>query len=171
MKGFVSVIIPTKSYIKAYVINQLGDWPKMTTRHEIGNKMYDFLAHKTNERKTEFSNKRYNATMKVFISVHTYRQRGCYLNETNIKNFNLFLEKKIKHLFYHYMDHYIDILPNFEANLPEIRRKLCIDIEAWSDDSIKKDYYRYRKMNNKPLLYQKTFTRTVPSDSFANLAF
>ena len=95
MKGFVSVIIPTKSYIKAYVINQLGDWPKMTTRHEIGNKLYDLLAHKTNERKTEFSNKRYNATIKLFISIHTYRQRGCCLNETNIKNFNLFLEKKI----------------------------------------------------------------------------
>ena len=95
MKGFVSVIIPTKSYIKAYVTNKLGEWPKMTTDHEIGNKLYDLFTHKLNERKAEFSNKRYNATMKIFISMHTYRQRGCYLNETNIKNFNLFLEKMI----------------------------------------------------------------------------
>ena len=171
MKGFISIDIPTKSYIKAYIISQLGEKPVMNTDHIFGNKLYDILEHSTNERKKEFSNERYNAVLRVFISRHTFYKRGCNLNETNIKNFNIFIEKKIKHRFSELMDDAIEILPVFEANLMEIRRKLGIDIEAWGDDSMKKDYYRYRKNKNLPLLYNKITARTVPSEHPSGLPF
>lgn len=171
MKGWIPVEIPTKKYIKAYIIGQLGENPKMDRRHAIGKKLEDVLQHKKNERKGEFASQRYNAKIKIYIPLGIFRQRGAHLNETNIKNFNLFVECKIKHRLYELMDDFIEVLPSFEANLDEVRRRLCISIEDWSDDSMKKDYYRYRKENNKPLLYNKIITRTVPSANISNAAF
>ena len=171
MTGYIPVEIPTKRYIKAYVMHMLGEKPYMNNRHHIGNKLYDVLNHQTNERKNEFSNKRYNERLKVYVSYHTWRQRGAYLNETNIKNFNLYIEKELKDKFYLYMDFYISILPNFTANLPEVRRRLGIDIFHWEEDSMRKDYYRYRKEAGLPPLYSKNSTRTVPSVNFTHFSF
>lgn len=126
----------------------------MSTSHNIGAKFYDLLQHETNERRTEFANVRYNDQLKLYVSYHTFYQRGCYLNETQIKSFNLYLEREIKEKFRDYMDFYLEIHPNFMANLPAVRRKLGIDIWAWDDDSMKKDYYRYRIRNNRALLYK-----------------
>lgn len=161
MKGYIPIEIPTKKYIKAYVRAQLGENPMMSTEHNIGSKFYDLLQHETNERRTEFASARYNAKMKLYVSYHTFYQRGAFLNETNIKSFNIYLELQIKTRFRHYMDFYLEIYPNFSANLPAVRRHLGIDIEAWDDDSLQKDYYRYRKKNNRPLLYKNDEPRVV----------
>lgn len=169
-KGWIPVEIPTKKYIKAYIVSQLGEKPMMDRDHPIGKKLEDVLQHKTNERKVEFS-KRYNASIRIYIHRGLFRQRGANLNETNIKNFNLFVETMIKHRFYQLMDDFIEVLPSFEANLPEVRRRLSIDIEDWSDDSMKKDYYRYRLSKGKPLLYNKIITRSVPSEKLTDAAF
>lgn len=144
----------------------------MSTDHKFGNKLYDLLENKRNERKTEFASKRYNSRLRMFVNYHTFKQRGTNLHETNIKNFNLFVEKEIKERFYELMDFYIDILPSFEANLPLVRKKLGIECDDdWSADSMKKDYYRYRLRTGKPMLYSNTSTRTVPSQKTINLAF
>lgn len=171
MKGFISVEFPTKQYIKAYLINKLGEQPIFNTNNIFGRKLADLLEHKTNERKSEFQSSRYKTTIRVYITKHLFKQRGANLNETNVKEFNLFVEGIIKHRFHELMDDYIEILPSFEANLPAVRKKLGIDIEAWSDDSMKKEYYRYRKENNKHLLYNKTFTRYVPSELASNFTW
>lgn len=171
MRGFIPIEIPTKRYIKAYMQAQLGERPLMTTETHIGNKLFDLLRNKRNERRTEFANKRYNARMRIYVSYHTFKQRGANLHETNIKNFNLFIEREIKEKFYFLMDTYIDMLPSFEANLPQVRKKLGICVEDWDCDSMRKDYYRYRLANGKALLYDKNATRTVPSFSYADASF
>ena len=153
MKGYMPVEIPTKKYIAAYVKSKYGDRPMMTMENPIGNKLYDLLQHKTNERKTEFSSSRYNATLKIYVNQRAFLRRGAFLNETNVKQFNLFIEKDIKTQMRFLMDFYITTLPSFEAHLPTIRKQLGIDLEEWSDDSMKKDYYRYRLATGKNLLY------------------
>ena len=171
MKGFISVEIPTKRYIRAYIISRLGEKPLMNTDHNIGSKLHDVLQHTTNETKTRFSNKRYNAMIKVYISHYLYQHRGGFLNETNIKQFNLFVEREIKKDYRMCMDLFIRIHPSFEANLPEVRKIIGIDLEDWSDDSIKKDYYRYRKSAGLPLIYKNIFAATVPSTRFVDGGF
>lgn len=156
MKGFVPVEIPTKKYIKAYIVAQFGDRPLMNTDHNIGSMLYNILQRGTNDRRTQFSTKRYDANIKMYISRYTYETRGAHLNETNIKSFNVYIEREIKKTFRIYMDFFILIHPNFEANLPEVRRLVGIDVEAWNDDSIRKDYYRYRKRAGLPPLYKKS---------------
>jgi hypothetical protein len=69
------------------------------------------------------------------------------------------------------MDDSIEVIASNEAHLPFVRKRLGIDIEAWSDDSMKKDYYRYRKNNKKSMFYNKIDSRTVLSESAANIAF
>ena len=162
MKGYIPIDLPTKPYIKAYIIYLLGEKPIMDLSSTIGNKLYDLLAHSTNERKSSFNNP-YSSTIRIYINQNVFRQRGANLNETNLRSFNQFVQHLIKERFHIMMDDFIAILPSFEAHLPEVRKRLGIDIEAWSDDSMKKDYYRYRKNKKKPLLYTKTFTQNVPS--------
>lgn len=162
MKGYIAVEIPTKKYIKAFICHHMGDKPVMSRDHAIGSKLCDLLIFQTNEDRKKFS-KHYNAVLRVYISMHVFHRRGCNLNETNIKYFNLFVEEILKKQFYFLMDFYIKIFPNFEANLPLVREDLGIDDENWSTDSMKKDYYRYRKSTGRSLLYRKIPAATVPS--------
>lgn len=171
MKGYFAIVIPTKSYIKAFVKHQLGESPIMVRGTAISNKFYDLLQHKTNERKTEYSNSRYNESLKVFVSYRLFRVRGCNLNETNIMYFNNYLEEEIKSRFYFLMDTYSAILPSFEANIPKVRMELGIDDDAWATDTMKKEYYRYRKSKGKALFYKKNSSRVVPSERVENITF
>lgn len=171
MKGFIPVDIITKKYIKAYILSQYGSEPVMTKDHKLGSKLYDVLQHSTNEDRLDCDFKFYTDTVRVYVPMHIFRQRGARLNETNIRNFNLFAEKEIKDKFNLLMDIYISIFPSFEGNLQKVRTQLGIDVEAWSDDSIKKQYYRYRLYNNKPLLKQRKSTVSVPSERVDNLSF
>jgi hypothetical protein len=170
MNGYMAVDIPTKKYIKAYLMARFNGKVIMAPDNKFGSKLYDLLEHKTNEDRTRFSNARYNDKLRIFISMHTFRKRGFNLNETNIKNFNSFVEDDLKDKFYFLLDTYIEILPVYSAHVDEVRKKLGIDIEHWSDDSMKKDYYRYRKSMKLPLLYEKKsqyekiFSATVPSE-------
>ena len=161
MKGYFSVDIPTKKYIRAYIIAQLGEKPVMDTSSNIGCKLYDLLQHKVNERKSETEKVKYNSTIRIYINERLFRKRGGVLNHTNMKNFNIFLEEEIKSRFYFLMDTYIEMYESFKANLPEVRRRLGISIFNWDDDSMQKDYYRYRKAKGKPLFYKKIFSRFV----------
>lgn len=166
MKGFVPVDIPTKKYIKAYILSKLGTKPIMETQgNTIGHKIYDLLAHSTNERAAVFASKHYTEKIKVYIPLYWFRQRGWNLNETNVKNFNIFVENELKDKFHTLMDDMIAVLPNFNSNLPEVRRRIGIDIEAWADDSMQKDYYRYRKYKGDKYYLDKyssrTFTQSV----------
>ena len=145
MQGYISIDIPTKPYIKAYILHRMGQQPVMTTRSIIGHKLYDLLMHNTNEFGNQPLNSMYTAKIRVYIPIATFKQRGANLNITNTRNLNTFIEVKIKDRFHELMDEALEVYPNFMQNLPGIRKKLGIDIEAWSDDSMKKDYYRYRK--------------------------
>lgn len=154
MKGYIGIDIPVKTYIKAFIIFEMGEVIKLSTgQHMISNKLYDLLEHRQNHQKT-LAPCSYGATLRIYISFETFRRRGHNLNHSNIRSFNKFCEKIIKFRFNTLMDDMIDVIPSFEANLPEVRRRIGIDIEAWSDDSMKKDYYRYRKKKNKPMLYK-----------------
>lgn len=155
MKGYISIDIPTKPYIKAYIINLLGSEPIMNNDNIFGNKLNDLLLNNRNEFKDQYYPSTYSTTIRVFITNHIFQHRGCNLNETNITNFNNFCQTIIKDRFHQQMDYMISILPSIEANISEIRAILGIDIESWSDDSMKKDYYRYRKKFGKKLLYNK----------------
>lgn len=166
MKGYFPIEIPTKKYIKAYIHAQMGENPIINTEHRIGNKLYDVLARNTNEYGSRFATRYYNARIRVYVNHTTFFHRGGCLNETNIKNFNLFVEDEIKSTYRMLMDFYIDILPSFEANLPEVRKRIGIDIDSWDTDSIKKDYYRYRKRVGKPLLYKSNADRIIPRPAF-----
>ena len=171
MKGYTPVDVPTKSYIKAYIVHTLGPQTIITPKSNIGQKLIDVLQHTTNERMSEYSNARYNATIRLYINKHLFRQRGAYLNETNIKQFNGFVEAEIKARFYFLMDFCNEVLPGYEVHNNYVRKMLGIDIEDWDDDSMRKDYLRYRKRENKPLLYNKNITRSVPSGSYQLAAF
>lgn len=155
MKGYLSIEIPCKKYIKAYLIRQYGEKPVLNKDTEVGNKLFDLLVHKINDRKKEYSSKTYKDSIKVYVSIRTFHKRGGFLNETNVISFNRFLERRVKEKLYFLMNFYVDIVPSFESNLLIVRRELGIDEDAWETDSIKKDYYRYRRKHGMKKLNSK----------------
>lgn len=165
MKGYIGVDIPTKKYLRAYIIAQLGELPVMSTDTVIGNKLLDLLQHHTNQRKKEFGN-HYNAKVRIYIGQYLYHQRGCNLNETNIKNFNLFVQHLVKDKMRFLLDHYVPLYGSLDAGIEKMRAILGIGEEDWDEYSIEKDYLRYRKANNAQLLYKKTSEKTLGDASF-----
>lgn len=162
MNGYMSIDVPVKSYIKAFIKHEMGEAIKLSPgQHMISNKIYDLLEHSQNHQRT-IAHCNYEDKIRIFISFETFRRRGHHLNHSNIRSFNRFVEKIIKYRFNSLMDDMIAVLPSFEANLPEVRRRIGIDLEAWSDDSMKKDYYRYRLRKNKPLLYKGGIHANIP---------
>ncbi|OJW09932.1 MAG: hypothetical protein BGO53_08900 [Sphingobacteriales bacterium 39-19] len=155
MKGYVPVEIPVKRYIKAYIESNLGLPIKLgrQSRSLIIEKLHDYLEKK--EPTKHSTSREYPVTIKVYITFAQYRNIGDTLSSTNIRNFNIFCETLIKEKYYNLMNDAWEVLPGFECHLPSIRKKLGIDIEAWSDDSMKKDYYRYRKRKGLRLLNRK----------------
>ena len=165
MKGYIPIEIPTKKYIRAFIIAQLGEKPLMSTDHVVGNKLFDVLQRSTNEKKKDFSTKHYNSTIRVYISMHTFQHRGANLNETNVKRFNQFLQHLIKDRLRFLLDVYVPEQKGFEKALIKVRAVMNIGDEDWDSDSIKKDYYRYRLKKSLPLLYQKKSEKDLPQMS------
>ena len=189
MKGHVSVEIPVKPYIRAYMLRELGPEMRLCTgQHVIYNKLYDLLEPANSTKisvkalkdiqkeinlspeqlpvynkfyellnrpdinpQKEAASCNYGAKVKIFVSISIYRRRGCNLNNTNVKQFNRFVEGLLKHRYHRLMDDLIAIRPGFEVHLPVVRMRLGIDVEDWADDSMKKDYYRSRKKRNMPM--------------------
>lgn len=146
MRGYSAIAIPTKPYIKAYILFMLGEKPVVHPKcFVLGSKVYEVLRHSTNPIGTRKLSKHFCVTFNLYIPFALMRAKGKNLNLTNLVNLNRFLEKVIKDRFYELMDEAMEIVPNFRSNLPEVRRKIGISETIWSTDTMRKDYYRYRK--------------------------
>ena len=164
MRGYVEISISVKPYIKAFILHELGEEKIILHRNRnfIHLKLYDLLQHRQNGKKSE-APCNYGEKLNIFLPVDTFKRRGHNLNHSNVKSFNRFIEKMVKYRAFTLLDDFIELVPSIEAHLPEVRKRLNIDVEAWSDDSLRKEYYRYRKSKNKPNIYT-TFGRLVPSE-------
>lgn len=147
MKNFVAVDIPTRPYIKAYVMFKLGPYPKMeeNASESIGSKLYDLLKHSTNERASQYKKSTYKTTFRIYIPQMVFIKKGNNLNQTNIRGFNRFIEMEAKERFCQIMDDLTEVFPSFKNNLPEVRRKMGISNKYWPDASLRKIYYRRNK--------------------------
>lgn len=146
MKGYLPVVIPVKQYSKAYIENKIGTPIILDRRrkHSIIEKLVDYL-EKDASPVSDKIRKQYNAEIKLWLTYKQFRKLGETLRGQNLLNFNNFVESRIKEEMRFLFDEAWKILPSFECHLPEVRESLGISIEDWPDDSIKKDYYRYRK--------------------------
>ena len=152
MKGYISICIPVKPYIKAYMIKELGEVMILSSsRHIIYNKIYDLLERPQNSDKFD-ATCNYSEKIILLISISNFKKKGCNLNHTNVRSFNKFVELLVKHRFHNLMDDLVINNPGFKKNLDIVRKRMGIDIDAWDDDSMKKDYYRSRIKRNMPLL-------------------
>lgn len=155
MKRTFSVEIPTKKYIKAFIISKFGEKPLMNNTNSFGCKLHDLLQQQYDDSCKEPENIRFDCRMKLYISQHTFHHRGAFISYMNVRSFNKYCESQIKEIFQQCMDFYLEINPSFMFNLLKVKEKLGIDIDDWDDQSMQKDYYRYRKAKGRELLYNK----------------
>ncbi len=159
-KKFVTIEIPTKPYCKQYIENKIGTNPIFINNREsdtVSKKFYDLLLITVNENKNRFVSDFYTAKLRIRIPLNVYKKYSKQINETNIKNFNLFVQAEIKDRFYFVMDVFQESLPCVHNNLPAARRHLGITADTWKDNSMLKDYYRYKKMKDNANKIEKKF--------------
>ena len=164
MAKIIGIEIPIKRYCKAYLLHHYGARPLMNTKTGVGNKFIDLLSHTAKTNDTPIIEKVYPESVKLYISYFTYRHRGGFIHNEQIQSFNFFLEETIKRTYRQAMDVYIEIIPSFESNLGKVREIIGISEDAWENESIKKDYYRYRKRTGLPLLYNTKNSPAIPND-------
>lgn len=153
-KKFISITIPTKDYIQAYVLSSLGAKPVMNTSHHLGSKFIDLLSREPIIENNERLSTVLNYPLKLYISYHSFKHKGCHLSNKNLKVFNAYLEKEIKDKFRYCMDFYMEFNPHLKANLPIVKKRLGLDKVDLDNEALLKDYYRYRKRNNLGVFYK-----------------
>lgn len=153
MKGYVPVDVPTKPYIKAWMHAELGEKPVMSQSHHIGSKFVDLLERKSNYQKTIYSADHYPATVRVYINKHCFNKKGCHIHETNILAFNNYMESYLKSQVRFMLDVYFEMTKSVEASIEIMRDRIGIPEEHFPYDTVKKDYYRYRK--SKGIIFPK----------------
>ncbi len=163
MKGYTPVDIPTQPYIAAFIKGHMGPQPKMNGPDALGITKYFtvLLTRASNYRKTSYRNGWYTTKLRVYIDMHTCNARGHYLNETNVRDFNIFVKNLLKGRFHELMDDYVEKNGSITKSLDRVREKLKISIFDWDDDSMRKDYLRYRKKNGLSTDFERKLSTKV----------
>lgn len=143
--GLIPVDIPTKHYLKAYIQSKLGQKPVMTSTHHIGSKLIDLLNRHENYRRTRYVESAYPVKMRVYITRDAYKNKGGFLNETNIICFNNYIQSYFKEYMRDMLDIYLELTQSLEASIELMREMVGIEEDMFPYELVKKDYYRYRK--------------------------
>jgi len=136
--------IPVKPYVRKHLENKFGNPVMLRQDSAIGKYFYQLLEDPSRGRDRQYSE--YTDLVTIRIPEKVFLHRGCMLTDTNITNFNSFVEDQLKQ----HLRLMIDILLEFnEVEIKEailiVYHKFNLDETVLPYETIKKDYYRYRK--------------------------
>ena len=162
MKGYISVDVPTKRYIKAWLIKNFGDRPAMTSSNLVGSMLHAFLNRHQDQRATMFATSIYESSVKLLIPYHVFKNHGHNLNKTNITDFNNFLQHLIKSDMRFYLDFYVEHGYKLKDAIDMVQVKLGLGEDDLPAETIQKDYFRYRQKKNMSMLKGKKVSAKCP---------
>ena len=159
LRGYMSVQIPVKPYVKAYIEHQFKHQKivlNRTKKHPVTEQLLIMLQRPENQvderHEKRFSFRHQKAFIKIYISVEMYKRRGHHLTARNIMLFNSLMETHIKHQFYFLCHRAWKEQASFKAIIDGVRTELGIDDEAWDYDTMKRTFLRWRKNNGHEIL-------------------
>jgi hypothetical protein len=158
MQGYIGIDLPTKRYIAAYIKCCLGEQPVISKQHVIGKQLLTMLQRTQNTDKCKYTNKHYNTTLRIHLDIWSFRTYGHNLHETNVKNFNLFVEDLMKEKLYLLLTMYLKLGHKLGESVDLARQDMGLTMEDWPDDGVLRAYHRWRQRNNMMMLGNGRYT-------------
>lgn len=152
---FVKINIPTKRYLKAFLQNRFGEELLLSHHDPYGKCLYVLLSDNRKRKDMQPISGDYKEEMNVSLHRDAFRHYGFSISKTGVRAFNTFVEELFKEMVHSYIDGRLEVKPKLKDAIADMRIYFKIDDDDWDYESIKKDYYRYRKRNGKALLYEK----------------
>lgn len=84
-----------------------------------------------------------------------------YTSDYSIRSFNTFIMGYLREAMYSYIDQMVAAEQEIKASLIKFRDRYDITEDEWSYDTMKKDYYRYRKEIEQNLSRNCPLTKTA----------
>ncbi len=144
----VEIEIPVKLYIKRYLNVKYGKPAQLTRKEMEGRFLYELIEDPRQDRDKEVGT--FNHTLTVLLPDRVLMKKGHYLTPTQISNFNSFMKLFIRNEMRSHIDLILRKQPQTEIKdaIYDYQQHYKLFDDFFPFDSIKKDYYRYRKSNN-----------------------
>lgn len=152
----LTIQVPTKLYIARYLTVKYGSPAKLTRKELEGAYLYELIEDPRRERDSEAGTFRH--TIDVELPDRVLMRKGYYLTPTNVSNFNSWMERFIKIEMRNHIDVILSRNPETEIRdaIYDYQKKYQLHDDYFPFDSIKKDYYRYRKRTNGEIRIRKS---------------
>lgn len=151
----ISVKLLTKKHIKAYLINNFGEKPLIDCKHIFHNYLLLCYSHSLTYKMDDLN--RNSVEMNIYITPDDYNRYGCWLNARQMHFFNCHANDYLQALVCAMADTFLEVHPNpkLKDALEYALKYIKLSDEDWDMETVTKFYYRHRKYNNRPLLYNK----------------
>lgn len=144
-KEKTTIKIPLKPYLKRYFDNSpfLRGICKLSLTDPIGIILINLLRPAPKYYRPQ---KITGEFIEVDISGYlTWKRPRIYLDDDSQHQFNLYLERLLKHEFFTYVDNSLVYNVNITAAINDFMSKYDLNPEEIAFETLKKSYYRYRK--------------------------
>lgn len=144
-----NVTVPVKPYIKRFLENNYGN-PVDFRNHPRENEMFKRMLKKPCYDKEHMYKQelcRQSHSVEIAISDRDFYRHGWELSKTDIISFGKHFEKNAKWLMRTVVSTYVSYGMAVDKSIATFQHRFNMEEEYWSFDSIKKDYYRLRDVN------------------------
>ena len=140
--------VPVKTYVKRFLEINYGE-PINFSENTKSHQFFKSLLQKTNtgfNKHTEFK-PFYPMVVEVEISEHDFEHFGWDFPFTGVVSFNRYFEKQAKMLMRNIIGVNVSLGMPIKTAIENFQFRFKFDEDVWKAESIKKDFYRYGKLD------------------------
>ena len=145
-----NIPVSVKPYVKRFLENNYGN-PVDFRKHPREFEMFKRMLKKPNRRwdyhYKEKSGNKYD-TIEVIITEVDFYRYGWTLSPTDVVSFGKYFEKNAKYLMRTVVALYVNFGTPIDKAIAIFQEKFKMEEEFWAFESIKKDFYRIRIIEN-----------------------
>lgn len=138
--------LPCKPYVKQHLINCFGSPAYLRGDSGIGKYFFQLVADPTEHQDTKCTHE-YQEQITIRITEDIFLRKGYVLSKTNVRSFNNFVEDLLKTQSRNIIDTILSVNDGMKITeaIDFVYEQFNMDETVWPLETIKKDYYRYKK--------------------------
>ena len=145
-----NVFVPVKPYVKRFVENNYG-CPADFRNHPRENEMFRRMLKKPcSDLDYQYSEElqKHSVKLEIVISERDFFRSGWEMSKTDIIAFGKFFERNAKWLMRSVVSTYTSFGMQEYNAITKFQKRFQMEEEYWPFDSIKKDFYRFKNLND-----------------------
>ncbi|WP_334166666.1 hypothetical protein [Phocaeicola paurosaccharolyticus] len=148
--------VPCKPYVKQFLLQNYNDpdenWPEIISLSSDKELQTEFLKRlsKVGRWENKYKDlKRYSDSVAIEIRKDTFYRYGWSLSNSEVVQFGVIVERKIKTMLFLYLDTNVSMGVPLSTAIRNFQSRFAFSEEIWSYDTIRREYNRhsYKKIN------------------------